>query len=142
MPVLVKELAQDFELVVCDLPAAGQASCTSRLAGLLDGVLLVVESERVCCEAAERGKELLMRADAQLLGVVLNKRRQARPNGCLADDKGQSPCSSGWETFGPGFHGQPVFVASIPRGSFTGCSSANGPAPIGPARNSRCWCSA
>ena len=78
LPQLLKEVSHDFELAVFDLPTAGQASCTHRLAGLLDGVLLVVESERVYWEAAQRVKELFARTGASLLGVVLNKQREQR----------------------------------------------------------------
>jgi Mrp family chromosome partitioning ATPase len=73
LPVLVQELARDFQLVVFDMPPAAQASCTSRLAGLLDGVLLVVEAERVRSRTAQRVTELLAHARAHVLGAVLNK---------------------------------------------------------------------
>jgi len=77
---VVAALEREFELVVFDMPAAGQASSAISLAGLLDGVLLVVEAERVRWEVAQRAQEVLTRAGARLLGAVLNKRRQHVPD--------------------------------------------------------------
>jgi Mrp family chromosome partitioning ATPase len=79
LPGLLKELAADFELVVVDLPPAGQAAAL-RLARLLDGVLLVVEAERVHREFAQRVCGLLSRAGAHPVGVALNKWRQRVPD--------------------------------------------------------------
>ncbi len=73
---LLKEVAADYDLTVCDLPPAAQTSCTAHLAGLLDGLLWVLEADRVPLQAARRVKELLVRAEARLLGAVLNKRQE------------------------------------------------------------------
>lgn len=71
---LVEELKSQFDLVVFDLPAAG-ASCTPlRLAELLDGVLLVVESQRTSVPDARRVRDLLAHAGVRLVGAVLNGR--------------------------------------------------------------------
>ena len=67
-------MKEDFDLVVVDLPAAIHESPAIRLAGLLDGVLLVVQAKRVRCEVAQRMKELLEQADVNLVGAVLNAR--------------------------------------------------------------------
>jgi Mrp family chromosome partitioning ATPase len=77
---LVKELAAGFPLVVFDMPAATQASCIAHLAGLLDGVLLVVAAGRVRPEAAQRVKELFLGANARLLGAVLNRQHDGAPD--------------------------------------------------------------
>jgi protein-tyrosine kinase len=77
---LLKELSDRFDLLVVDLPAASRASCVFRLAGLLDGVLLVMEAERTTCEVAARMKELLRSANARILGAVLNKSRAHLPH--------------------------------------------------------------
>ena len=76
----IEQLTQRFGLVIFDLPAMGQTSATVRLAGLLEGVVLVVEAERVRWEAAQRATELLRRGNAILLGAVLNKRRAHVPD--------------------------------------------------------------
>jgi capsular exopolysaccharide synthesis family protein len=76
---LLKELAAEFDLVVLDLPAAGQSSAALRLAGRLDGILLVVEAGRARREAARQVGDLLVRAGAHPLGAVLNKWQQHVP---------------------------------------------------------------
>ncbi len=77
---LIKELAATYQLVVFDMPAATQASCVAHLAGLLDGVLLVLEAGRVRWDTARRVKELFLGADARLLGAVLNKQHDGAPD--------------------------------------------------------------
>lgn len=76
---LIETLRAQFDLVIFDLPPAHESSPAFRLAGLLDGVLLVVEAERVRAEVAGRAKELLTRDGAKLRGVVMNKRPQHVP---------------------------------------------------------------
>lgn len=75
----VESLRQAFDLIVFDLPPAGPAGSAIALARLVDGVLLVVESERVRWEVAQRTKQLLLGAEVRLVGVVLNKRRHHVP---------------------------------------------------------------
>lgn len=77
---VLKAIRTEFELVIVDLPPVGQTSAAMRLAGWMDGVLLVVEAERVRYEVAQRTRELLGRSNVHLLGAVLNKRRQYVPN--------------------------------------------------------------
>jgi len=72
---VVAALQRQFVLTVFDLPAAEPAGPLVPLAGLLDGVLLVVEAEKVRWEAAQRLKEQLVRANVRLRGAVLNKWR-------------------------------------------------------------------
>lgn len=64
-----------YRFVVFDLPAVSQTSIVPRLAGLCDGVIIVVEAERLRWEVVQRMKEQLVKAGADVLGVVLNKRR-------------------------------------------------------------------
>lgn len=70
---LVQNLKESFDLVVLDLPPVREESSTLRLAGLLDGVILVVEAERVRWEIAHQMQEQLRQTGAKLLGAVLNK---------------------------------------------------------------------
>jgi capsular exopolysaccharide synthesis family protein len=77
---LLADLQAEFDLVVFDMPAVQDASASDRLASLLDGVLLVIEAERVRRQVAERTTEQLRRANVRLLGAVLNKRRRHVPN--------------------------------------------------------------
>ena len=77
---VLEALKAGFDLVVFDLPSAVEQTSAVRLAGLLDGVLLVVEAERIPREVAQRTKELLARARVRLIGAVLNKRQQYPAN--------------------------------------------------------------
>jgi protein-tyrosine kinase len=78
MARLVDELRAEFELVLFDLPSLNQ-SRQMRIGTLLDGIVLVVEAERVQWEVAQRATAALKSAGVDLLGAVLNKRRQHLP---------------------------------------------------------------
>jgi Mrp family chromosome partitioning ATPase len=77
---LVDDLRASFDLVLFDLPSCDMASATLGMAGLLDGLCLVVEAERVRTEVALRTKELLARSGANLVGAVMNKQPRHVPN--------------------------------------------------------------
>jgi uncharacterized protein involved in exopolysaccharide biosynthesis/Mrp family chromosome partitioning ATPase len=64
-----------YQLIVIDMPPLFETSHASRLAGLCDGIILVVEAEQARREVAQQAKQELLRWKADLVGVVLNKRR-------------------------------------------------------------------
>jgi succinoglycan biosynthesis transport protein ExoP len=68
-----------YSFTVFDMPPVLEENSAVRLAGLLDGVILVVEAERARWEVVQRAKGLLEQAKANMLGVVLNKRRYYVP---------------------------------------------------------------
>jgi len=72
---LLNSVKKDYRFVVVDLPAVNEASWAVRLARLCDGVGLVVEAERSRWEVVQRTKELLVNSNANVLGVIINKRR-------------------------------------------------------------------
>ncbi len=72
---LLEELRRTYHLIVFDLPTANELSPCFPLAAALDGVLLVVEAERVRHELAQRAKQQLQQAHANVLGVVFNKQK-------------------------------------------------------------------
>ncbi|HZZ72130.1 MAG TPA: CpsD/CapB family tyrosine-protein kinase [Pirellulales bacterium] len=76
---LFDDVRHDFDWLLIDLPALDQVGTTLSTAGLLDGMILVIEAERVRWEVANRAKESLVQSQATLLGAVLNKRRQYLP---------------------------------------------------------------
>jgi Mrp family chromosome partitioning ATPase len=78
MAGLIRSL-HDYDLVVFDLCESAEAGPSLSLSSLLEGVLLVIEAERVRWEVALRVKELLVRSGVNVLGAVLNKRRQRIP---------------------------------------------------------------
>lgn len=72
MNSLIKEACQEFDLVIFDSPPVLAVTDSQILSNMVDGVLLVVRSKQTEYEAAQRAKELLEKAKAKLLGVVLN----------------------------------------------------------------------
>lgn len=66
-------LHQEFGLVIVDLPTVAQG-VPAGLGTLLDGLLLIVEAERIRWQVAQRTASLLTTAGVNLLGVVMNKR--------------------------------------------------------------------
>jgi len=76
---LLRALEADFSFIVVDLPSTDSSLCFAT-AGLLKGVLLVMEAERTRCEAAVRAKQRLIHAHANVLGVILNKQQQHIPD--------------------------------------------------------------
>lgn len=75
---LLEALKTSFKLILVDLPPADSARCATA-AALLDGVLLVVESESTHWDVAAQAKQTLIQANAHLLGAVLNKHRPDLP---------------------------------------------------------------
>ena len=75
---VAEELGQEFDLFVFDLPPLNQCRL-KRVAPRLDGILLVVEAERVHFHVADRATTLLKADGVNLLGAVMNKRREHLP---------------------------------------------------------------
>jgi protein-tyrosine kinase len=77
---LIAEFKSRFDLIVVDLPPASEQNDCLALSAALDGVVMVVGSEKVRAQAARRVREHFDRAGIHLLGAVLNKRRDYVPN--------------------------------------------------------------
>ena len=77
---LFNEYKCHFKLLIVDMPAPTELNGSIYLAGQLDGVLLVIESEFSDGRVAVRLKQQLVDANTNILGVVLNKRRKHVPN--------------------------------------------------------------
>lgn len=73
----IDALKEDFEFVLVDMPHADELSTCFAMASAVDGVLLVVEPERVSAVDANRAKTRFQHAGANLLGVVINKERHS-----------------------------------------------------------------
>jgi Mrp family chromosome partitioning ATPase len=69
-----------YDMVIVDLPAANDDASVFNLAGLLDGVAIVVEAERVHWQAGLRTLARLRQSGAHLIGAVLNKRPNHIPD--------------------------------------------------------------
>lgn len=74
-----RDLRKHFDLIVIDLPPAREMDEAILASHLADGFLLVLESERIRRQVAQRVKRQFEQIDAKLLGVVLNKRRNHIP---------------------------------------------------------------
>lgn len=79
LEAVLDEVKANYDLVLIDLPPTEINPAASWVAGLLDGVLLVLEAERDDTDAAQQAQETLVQAHARLLGVVLNKRESTSP---------------------------------------------------------------
>jgi polysaccharide biosynthesis transport protein len=70
--------ASNFDYIIFDMPAISQISITPRLAGFMDMVLMVIESEKTDRELVQRATSLLAQSNAHV-GAVLNKARSYVP---------------------------------------------------------------
>jgi succinoglycan biosynthesis transport protein ExoP len=76
--LLPKFRASDYDYIIFDMPPVSQTTVTPRLAGLMDMVLLVVESEKTKAEVVQHASSLLAESQANV-GVVLNKTKTYVP---------------------------------------------------------------
>jgi len=76
--VVPKLRVSDYDYIVFDLPPTTPTTMTARLAGLMDLVILVVESEKDTQEAVKEAGKLLSRSKAHV-SAVLNKVRNPTP---------------------------------------------------------------
>jgi capsular exopolysaccharide synthesis family protein len=76
----LRTIKQDYRFTVIDMPALDQDSAALSLAGFCDGIVLVVETERLRWETVAKAKQQLQRSNINTLGVLLNKRRFPVPN--------------------------------------------------------------
>jgi len=77
---LLDAARQNYRFIVVDMPALEEDSSVARLAASCDGVVLVVETERLRWESISRTKQRLTQHNSNVLGVLLNKRRFPVPN--------------------------------------------------------------
>ena len=74
MDELLDQAVQFFDLVLFDTPPVLAVADAQILSNKCDGSVLVVRSNATVIEAANKTKEILMGAQAKLLGVVLNEK--------------------------------------------------------------------
>ena len=70
--------ASEYDYIIFDMPPVNQTSVTARLSGLMDMVLLVIESEKTNQDVVKRVNQLLAASKATV-GTVLNKTRNYIP---------------------------------------------------------------
>ena len=69
----VEWATQEYDMVLIDAPPIVAVTDAAILSTLVDGVLLTVHSGKVPREMAQHAKSLLDKANARILGVVLNR---------------------------------------------------------------------
>ncbi|MEK4621811.1 MULTISPECIES: CpsD/CapB family tyrosine-protein kinase [Priestia] len=79
MEELLKEIEQQFDIVIFDTPPILAVADAQILANQVDASILIVSSGKTEKEAALKAKEMLVHAQSKLLGVVLNN--------CKADSR-------------------------------------------------------
>ncbi|RUQ27860.1 polysaccharide biosynthesis tyrosine autokinase [Peribacillus cavernae] len=75
MDDLMKEILQEFDLVLFDTPPILAVTDAQILANRCDGTILVVSSGKTEIEQAAKAKELLLSVNASILGTVLNNKK-------------------------------------------------------------------
>lgn len=73
------EIREAFNCVIIDSPSVLGHAETKVIGGLVDGVVLVIETARTKREVAIRSKEALAASRANVIGTVLNKRKYVIP---------------------------------------------------------------
>jgi Mrp family chromosome partitioning ATPase len=76
--------ASDYDYIIFDMPPISQISVTARLAGFMDTVLLVIESEKTDREVVKRATAMLAESKATVC-AVLNKHRDYVPKRLAQD---------------------------------------------------------
>jgi uncharacterized protein involved in exopolysaccharide biosynthesis/Mrp family chromosome partitioning ATPase len=70
--------ASDYDYIIFDMPPVTQTSVTTRLAGFMDTVMLVIESEKTDRDVVQQANQLLLQSKANVT-AVLNKTRKYVP---------------------------------------------------------------
>ena len=73
METIIRELEERFDYVLIDTPPILPVTDALVLAGKVDGVIVVIESERIKPAMAKEMKDRLVNNGANILGVILNK---------------------------------------------------------------------
>lgn len=76
MKSLIEQVRNDYDMVIVDTPPVGLVTDAQILSTLVDGVILVVASEKAKVESVRKAKELLQNVNSNILGVILNRVRK------------------------------------------------------------------
>lgn len=80
MKELLGETKEEFDVILFDTPPVLAVTDAQILSNQCDGTILVVSSGRTENDAALKGKELLEKANANVIGVVLNNKKLKEGN--------------------------------------------------------------
>jgi capsular exopolysaccharide synthesis family protein len=73
MHQLLEQLKKDYDVVILDTPPVGQVTDAAILAGIADGVILVLASGDTRIDMAKRAKKALDGVIAHVIGAILTK---------------------------------------------------------------------
>ena len=73
MKQLIGMLSNEYDMILMDSPPLGSVIDASIISTYVDGIILVACSGKVEIEALKRAKEQLLKVNANIIGVVLNK---------------------------------------------------------------------
>ena len=73
LPLLLNNLAKDFEMVIVDAPPVGVLIDAAEIARFCDGTLFVVSYNEISRRELSESKRQIERAGCKILGAVLNK---------------------------------------------------------------------
>lgn len=80
MKTILDEVRNDYDYVLIDAPPVVVVTDAALIASVCDGTILVVGSGEAIIDGAVKAKELLINVKANIMGVVLNKCRDAHVN--------------------------------------------------------------
>jgi protein-tyrosine kinase len=75
----LKTMRERFDFVILDVPPVNSYAESIVIATKVDGVILVLESDKTRQQVALRAKQEMEKAGAKVLGVILNKRKHYIP---------------------------------------------------------------
>lgn len=78
MTQIVEQIKQDFDYVIIDSPPINLVSDAITLAGMSDGVILVIAENETKKDAAKRAVKLLKTIGANVLGAVITKAKNKK----------------------------------------------------------------
>jgi protein-tyrosine kinase len=79
LPAMMEKLRSRFDYVLIDAPAVTAHPEVALLAAQANGVILVAQQDETKCLRIEAARGALQSAQAKVLGVVLNRRRESLP---------------------------------------------------------------
>ena len=73
MKELIKNFAEQYDIIILDSPPILLANDSVMMAGYVDSSIMIMESGRTSNKVFAHAKEILMRANVEPIGVILNK---------------------------------------------------------------------
>lgn len=72
MRQFIQDICDEYDIILLDAPPVGNVTDAAVISTFVDGTILVANSGHVEIDALKRAKELLIKVNANIIGVVLN----------------------------------------------------------------------